>query len=224
MPELRTQANVRQTTELPVSEIFRLAQKFRNMANDLSEVFIQASRQAITYRVETDPEEEVTLSLLHQVKSLGQRLRQRIARATYRAPQLVKKAAPEIQTQTPSRRHVDPVKTTARPQPPKPIQPKPEQSVSLLEAASKLKKKLGVEEVEVHSQKAADRAQVKPSALSLSAEEAPKYKKYRDLAEQFLAAKQFPHFKTLLNKASEDLSPQALEILREFGKEKGYEA
>jgi hypothetical protein len=224
MPELRNQTNVRQTTELPVSEIFRLAERFRHMAKDLSEVFIQASRQAIIYRVETDPEEERTLSLLHQVKSLGQRLRQRIARATYRAPQLVKKAAPETRTQTPLQRQVDTVRTATKTQTPRPIQPKPEQAVSLLEAASKLKKQLGVEDAQVHSQTTAGSASAKPSALSLSAEELPKYKKYRDLAEQFLAAKQFPHFKTLLNKAAEDLSPQALEILREFGREKGCEA
>jgi hypothetical protein len=96
----------------------------------------------------------------------------------------------------------------------------------LIEAASRLKAQLGQNSPSLANQNQAQSAELahesKLSVLNLRADELPKYKKYRDLSEQFLDAKQFPHFRTLLEKARGELSSEAFFLLEEFGKSKGF--
>jgi len=223
MAELNIQT--KHTQDYSVKDIFRLAEKFRHLAKDLNQVFIQASRQQIVYQVETDPEEEETREKLHFFRDLGQRFKQRLIRKSYSKPQLVaKKPEPEklapVKIETPLRneRKVDRVVIEKDP---KPIVAKPAQATSLAEAAARLKTQLGIVEPAQKVEAPVENKTIS-TALSLKSEELPKYKKYRDIGEQLLEAKQFPHFRTLLEKAREELSPQAIALLEEFGISKGF--
>ncbi len=248
MADLELRPQIRQERrEYTVAEIFRLAEKFRHLAQDLSEVFIRSSRQGIIHQVQTDPEEEELREELAEVEGLSYRIKDRRRRKDYKKPVLIKAApAKKIESQklqpAPSvaarvrqeaiSRREEPVKQVSQtplavettPKPAEQKRPPVAAPVSLIEAARGYNAQLQV--VVQPSQKApAEEIKVEvpnKSALQLSTEERPLYEKYADIAEQLLDAKQLPHFKTLLEKAKTELSPLGVELLEDLAKKKGF--
>lgn len=201
-----------------VGDIFRLSEKFRHLAKNFSDVFIQASRQGVVHQIETDPEESEMREELRFFGGISRRLRERLKRVNYSKPQLVSKPAEQL-TQT--QQSVSFKQPEAKVQP---LQRKEEkapvtQASSLLDAANRLKSAM--------SPKLAEEGPSSPppgvskNVIQLSPEELPKYKKYKDLAEQFLEAKQIPHFKTLLEKAKSELSKDAVALLEDLARQRG---
>jgi len=238
MAELHLKSEPRQEREYSVAEIRRLAERFRHLAQDLSDVFIVASRQSIIRQVETDPEEEETREGLRFFQGLKRRFLERRRRVNYSKPQLVKAPKAEV-PQAPIQKAVQKAAAPQEVVTPKPQQrsqytvkiedaekkakPMPAAAGSLFEAAAGYRATLEEKfQPKPEVSTAATVHSPKPTALKLSSEELPRFKKYRDIGEQFLTSKQFPHFRTLLEKARGELSPEAFNLLIELGNEHGF--
>ena len=204
--------------EYSVQELFRLAEKFRHLAEDLSKVFIQSSRQGLIHQIETDPEEEELKEELGFVGALSKRLKTRIQRREFKKLTLVKAKAEKVQELAkkvvapvkaqPVEQKIIPVSTPivvrevkAEPVKEKEEKPKPVAANSLLDAARGFNSLIEGASSPVPKTVAEETASSGISPLQLSAEELHKYKKYADIGQQLLEELQLPHFKTLLEKA-----------------------
>ena len=241
MADLELKPEIRQEKrEYSIQEIFRLAEKFRHLAKDLSEVFIQSSRQGLIHQIETDPEEEELKEELGFVGALAKRLKTRHQRREFKKLTLVKAATKSVQELP--KKTVEPVKAVAAPVQVKvtPVvtpsverevkteiyreetKPKPAAAGSLLDAARGFNSQIeGVTKPAVEAvEDLKESSGISP--LQLSTEELPKYKKYADIGQQLLEGRQLPHFKTLIEKAKTELSPLGVQLLEELAKKAGF--
>jgi hypothetical protein len=233
MAELDLRPQIKQEKrEYSVQEIFRLAEKFRHLAQNLNEVFIQASRQGLIYQIQTDPEEEELKEELGMVAGLSKRLKSRIQRREFKKLTLVKaEVAKPVEKKavvakaaivTPQKQEVKatPVKEEEKPKP----QPQIQAAASLLDAARGFN--ILIDDAPAVIAGAAPESIEEVSSginpLQLSSEELPKYKKYADIAQQLLEARQIPHFKTLVEKAKGELSPLGIQLLEELARKAGF--